>query len=191
MITVFQGEDKIFTIKIRNEQGDPVDVTEVSNIKIQLAKSIGNFLELSSSTITPAKHAVYVSDNFELIATTSGVVGNSISISFDGTTSLGDMVAAWNLANPANQITIQAGEETFIPPVSTITLSGGENEYWQVQVQDPAILGHVQVYLTDRDTQELQKGEINLLVILDFGAHQAGMRRMIKLERAISVEHYR
>jgi len=191
MITVFQGEDKIFTLKVRNEKGDPVDLTEVSDIKVQLAKSIGNFLELSSSNITPAKHATYVAETFTLIAVTSGVEGNSISLSFDGVTSLEDTVIAWNAANPTSQIAIQEGDPTQIPSISTINLSGGENEYWQVQVQDPAVLGLVQVYLTDRDTQQLQTGEINLLLTLDFGTHQAGMRRMVKLQRALDVQHYR
>lgn len=59
-------------------------------------------------------------------ADTLGAAGNSIMLTFDGTSDTYDSVLlAWNAANPSNTATLIAGTGTDIPDAQTISFSGG------------------------------------------------------------------
>lgn len=61
-----------------------------------------------------------------LAATNQGVVGNSILLTGDGATALVDLVAAWNTANPSNQVVIQSGDDSqVLTNAATIALANG------------------------------------------------------------------
>ena len=53
-----------------------------------------------------------------------GTSGNSISLVFNGVSSVSTVVAAWNVANPANQVSF-TGSGATVPSAQTVTLSGG------------------------------------------------------------------
>jgi len=59
-------------------------------------------------------------------ATVIGLLGNAIALSFDGQTSIADVVAAWNAANPANQVSHNAGDDSVHPASGTASLVDGE-----------------------------------------------------------------
>jgi len=56
-----------------------------------------------------------------------GVGGNTISLSFNGTTdTIASVVNAWNTANPANTVVYPTNQpNAYIPPAGTFTLTGG------------------------------------------------------------------
>ena len=56
-------------------------------------------------------------------ANTAGIIGN-VSLTADGTRSIATLIAAWNTANPSNQLTVE-GDGTQIPIAGTIILTGG------------------------------------------------------------------
>lgn len=74
---------------------------------------------------TNPNRATGVYSNINFIAQSPGIIGNSISITFDGLTSIGQIVDAWNLANVSNQV-VYYGNILIsdIPPAGSITLTG-------------------------------------------------------------------
>ncbi len=73
--------------------------------------------------------AGYAADNnqpnpFVVIANNDGDTGNSIALVFDGIDDVTTVVAAWNIANPSNQVTIISGGAS-VPDAGTYPLSGG------------------------------------------------------------------
>lgn len=59
-----------------------------------------------------------------LTANNPGSAGNSIALVFNGSTTIAAAVAAWNIANPTNQVTLTFGVGTQTPTSQTVTLSG-------------------------------------------------------------------
>jgi hypothetical protein len=63
-----------------------------------------------------------------LTANNIGAAGNSIVLTGDGTSTISGLVAAWNAANPGDQVTETAGLGTQTPAIgATMALSGGES----------------------------------------------------------------
>jgi uncharacterized phage protein gp47/JayE len=63
-----------------------------------------------------------------ITANNLGTVGNSVSLTFNGSTTITSQIAAWNAANPANMITLTAGNGIQTPTAfTTVNLSGGIN----------------------------------------------------------------
>jgi hypothetical protein len=67
-----------------------------------------------------------LSGTITFTAVTMGIIGNSISLTFNGFQQVGTVVSAWNAANPTNQVTY-TGSSTAIPDSATVSLSGGVN----------------------------------------------------------------
>ena len=55
-----------------------------------------------------------------------GTIGNTIVLVFDGIKTVATVTAAWNLANPTNQVTF-TGSGATVPTIQTIELVGGVN----------------------------------------------------------------
>ena len=62
-----------------------------------------------------------------LTANTAGIIGNSISLTFDGTNTITQAITAWNAANPSNQITLTAGDGSQIPTAQVLNMTGGQD----------------------------------------------------------------
>ena len=59
-----------------------------------------------------------------------GITGNLISLIFNGTDDVSTVVAAWNAANPTNQV-VFTGSGATVPSAQTVNLSGGAaNTVW-------------------------------------------------------------
>jgi hypothetical protein len=63
---------------------------------------------------------------FTVTANTIGTGGNSVLLVGDGSSSLHNLIIEWNTANPSNQITLTAGDDSQIPSNGgNVQLSGG------------------------------------------------------------------
>lgn len=62
----------------------------------------------------------------DYLASNPGAAGNGISLTFDGLLTVSQVVTAWNLANPTNQVSFSpSGNAGDIPPAGVVTGSGG------------------------------------------------------------------
>jgi len=89
-------------------------------------------LDLSLGNDLPAVAAFFegqvagMTEDVRIEADNAGVVGNSILLQFDGLDDIDAVLAAWNLANPANTATLVSGDGTQIPDnLEEIQLAGG------------------------------------------------------------------
>lgn len=85
-----------------------------------------------SGNTTPAVAASYndqvagMTTNVELEANEAGVIGNSIVLTFDGVIDIAAAIVAWNAANPENEVSLVAGDDTQVPNSGEeIVLAGG------------------------------------------------------------------
>lgn len=81
---------------------------------------------------TPAEAASFtgqvagMTTNVTIDADVAGEDGNLVLLSFDGSDDIDTVIAAWNLANPGNEVTLSSGDGSQIPDNGEeITLSGG------------------------------------------------------------------
>jgi len=54
----------------------------------------------------------------DLLADVAGAAGNSILLTGDGSTDIDDLIAAWNLANPSNTVSLTSGDGSQIPDLA-------------------------------------------------------------------------
>lgn len=99
---------------------------------VNIPDSTHLLLEDAPAVVVPAKHANFVgqvagmTSSVTIQADNAGTAGNSISLSFDGSTSITAEIAAWNTANPSNTASLLSGSGAQIPNnLQTINLSGG------------------------------------------------------------------
>lgn len=82
----------------------------------------------ASASAQPAQFvgiASGVATSVTIVALTPGTAGN-VSLTGDGTSSLNQLIVAWNSANPSNQLQLQLGDDTQILDLDEeITLTGG------------------------------------------------------------------
>ena len=103
----------------------------------------------TNDVVTPAVSATFagpisgITVPVGLQAVTAGIVGNSILLTGDGTATLAALVAAWNTANPTNQVLLTAGDGAEVPDAAeAMQLAGGVDEVvvteggFKVTVQD-------------------------------------------------------
>ncbi len=63
-----------------------------------------------------------------LTAVTAGTAGNSISLTGDGTSTISQLITAWNIAHPSNTVALTSGDGSQIPDLAAVaSLSGGVN----------------------------------------------------------------
>jgi hypothetical protein len=77
------------------------------------------------STQAAAVAATKIDQGITFVADFAGIAGNAIVLNFDGSDTLADVVAAWNVANPFDTVSFTGQSGTFIPEITTIELSGG------------------------------------------------------------------
>lgn len=117
-----------------------------------------------------------VSGGATFTAVNYGVSGNSISLVFDGIDDIDTVVAAWNLANPSNQVTFTGVVGTTVLGAQTVTLANGAqyteftsdsgdysgisvDQYGRVRTSDEDLLAEIQggvtVTATNLDIRDL------------------------------------
>ena len=66
------------------------------------------------------------STSVTITAVNAGTIGNSVNLSFNGSTSINTAITNWNTANPSNTIALTLGDGTQIPSnLAIATLAGG------------------------------------------------------------------
>ncbi len=174
-LKIIRGQDKTAIIKLRDKNGDPVSLENHTQIYVKFLRSNRSELILSKSTI-PAKKASAVIDDNTFAAVTSGANGNNIIISFDGITSIDDIITDWNTNNPTNLVELLSGDGSLVYPLENLQLSGGYNSYIPVLIISD-ILGKFSMTLTDYETNSLAVGENQSITItIDFGEPPEGTR---------------
>lgn len=92
------------------------------------------------STINNASVAYFLgqvagmTEDVEVDADNAGTIGNSILLEFNGSDTIADVVAAWNLANPSNTATVISGDDTQVPDSGTsMQLAEGAEKSYEVE----------------------------------------------------------
>jgi len=95
------------------------DEVAANEVISDLSKALAMF---ASFTGTPAGLTTPIT----LTAANAGVAGNSISLTGDGTSTVNQLISAWNLAHPSNQVNLTSGVGTQVPNNAVvIALAGG------------------------------------------------------------------
>jgi hypothetical protein len=186
-----RGSDAGFKIYLRDQDGRPYDLTGVTALRLRLPKDPIGAVEVTSAE-TPAVAATASLEQdeeaYEFTAETAGLAGNDIELEFDGSTSVQDVVDAWNTANPGNSVSFDGDGDTLLDP-QTVALAGGVDAYTKLVAQTPLQLGTVNVLLSEADTALLKIGKnIAIELTIDKGASPGGQRKVVLLRDALSVE---
>lgn len=175
---IVKGEDRVLTlsIKVRKREGDPYDLTGWTKITAEFRKSDNSILALTTDpadgVAASASHTDGGSTTVTFTADTVGVVGNSISLVFDGIDDVDTVVNAWNTANPGNTVS-HDGAGTEVLPAATINLQDGVDNVTYVTVLGSVVLGKIQVSLTDTHTNQLRLGKTqSIRVKIDKGTER-------------------
>ena len=109
---------------------DPTVADQGDNVGAFLRDAAGNLITTTPTSLyanydgTPAGATTPIN----ITANVSGPGGN-ITLTGDGTSTVAQLIAAWNLANPTNTVTLTAGDGSQIPTNATpITLGGGADK---------------------------------------------------------------
>lgn len=188
---IFKGEDRNIPLDLvritHSGIRRPYKLTGWTKITIQLRQSSGKLLSLDT---IPA-HGIKSSGVYEDVtytATNVGVLGDSISLVFDGSDSIATVVSNWNTMNPANTVEHDASDDSVIPSAGTLNLADGLDDYAKVTVLDEAE-GKIQVRVDNEDTNSLKNGPSgSITAVIDFGDHSAGVRRIASAKNVLDVK---
>lgn len=132
----------------RTKRSPGADATTAVNVTQN-----GPLLTFSSAPSTFASFSGQVAGmttNIVITADNAGSGGNSVALTFDGSTSINAAISAWNIANPSNTITLTSGDGSQIPNnLEEIDLSGGITRTQfnlisgGVQVGDQVLVGNL------------------------------------------------
>lgn len=188
----FRQQDKI-DLKDEKLAGSPRAFDVMQHVKRRLERSFGPGMlpmpdgvsndllvlcELEAqaadpgSPLVPAVAAAFsgqvagMTTDIDLEADEAGAAGNGIVLVGDGASTIAELVDAWNLANPANTLSVTGGDDTQIPDAAEeIQLAGGSDEVPEVPATDASTLmtlsAEVAAHagLQPGDTVELLNGE--------------------------------
>jgi hypothetical protein len=176
-LVIKRGSDASPIFKLRGQYSDdPMDLTGVFNITIELDKANRTKLVLDMSEL-PAQKAYIEIETVKIIADNAGAIGNSIVLPFNGVDDLDTVVGNWNTSNPSNTVSHNGiGDEIFN---GNLRLWGGLDAYSPVQVDGNPILGRVKLILLDTDTKLLKRGDNqSVKITVDYGAPPSGTRKI-------------
>lgn len=138
--------------------------------------------------------------NVTITAVTPGAAGNSILLTGDGTSTITQLISAWNIANPSNQATLSSGDGTQIPnAAAAIQLAGGVNAITgfnlsAVQVGDYVRLGNLFSPLNQGEQKIISKTANSFTVINETGAPEgpitlgSGFASQVQIYSALGVQ---
>jgi hypothetical protein len=94
--------------------------------------------------------------NVTLTALTAGTTGNSIVLAGDGVSSIYTLIAAWNVANPSNQVVLTSGNGDQIPDANTYAtfsaIPAGCTELVNITANNTGTIGNSAVITVDGST---------------------------------------
>jgi hypothetical protein len=104
------------------------EIAQKLNLMVQVLKAHADGEEVAAVAAAFTGQVAGMATDVTIEADNAGAAGNSISLSFDGLTTVSDAIDAWNLANPANTATLAAGDGSQTPDnAESIDLSGGSD----------------------------------------------------------------
>ena len=159
MAEIVKGEDRVLVLSVKQtrKDGDPYDLTGWTKIAVEFRKADGEILQKTTDPVGGVA-STNTHDGVIFTATKVGTLGNSISLIFNGTDDIATVIDTWNLANPSNTVS-HNGSGTAVLTATTLGLSGGVDAQTYVTIAGDALLGKVQVELTDVDTNALRLGK--------------------------------
>ena len=190
--TVVQGEDRIIPLDVVRKTNTnikrPFNLEGWTKLAVQFRRSNSSVLELDS---IPAfgRQAFINYEGVLYTASNVGVSGNAITLVFDGIDDIATVLNAWNVANSGDPVTSDAEDDSVVPVSGTVVLTGGLDDYAKVTVIGDAGDGKIQVQLDNEDTNSLKIGSgQGVAVVVDFGDHDLGNRRIASAKNVINVE---
>lgn len=183
MTTIIRGEDSQFNIKLKELNGDPYDITDLTSAKVMIRGVDASLLEFNTDVILGvAAHATY--EGVIYTADEVGVIGDGIVLVFDGTKTIKDVIDAYNAENPANTVSHNSPTDLIVPSAGTCLLAGWADSYQKVEPISPEVLGKFSVLLLGADTENLKTGKnLPVYILLAKGRE----RKSIVIENAINV----
>jgi hypothetical protein len=185
-LKVIQGEEISFTIALKNQDGDPVDLTGAS-LKVQLPKSDDTTVARRTATLSFTDSSVSVSedsislsdhglvDNDVVQLTSSGTLPAGLALATDYYVKVVDKDAvklSLSLNGEAVNITAAASGGTHAVSALGLAVSG-----------DP-LLGKMSVTLSEAATEALKVGELQTIEVEKI---TSGVKRIIQLKKALTV----
>lgn len=96
------------------------------NAMIDVLKAKANGDEIAAIAASFEGQVAGMTTDVTIVADDAGIDGNSVTLSFDGLDDIDAVLAAWNLANPANTATLASGDGSQIPDnLAEMQLAGG------------------------------------------------------------------
>jgi hypothetical protein len=92
----------------------------------------------SAKTFDDGVIAVFTDSPIDLEAANRGVIGNDILLVGDGALDVDALAAAWNLANPDNEVVVNAGGSEVPDDEAELALAGGVNS--EVDLENGSLL---------------------------------------------------
>ena len=130
---VYNASGRVYSYFLLND--GPGDVrmlfspapTDSGTIKVWHIRQANRFvLDINDNPISNSV-ALEASSGVTFLAVTAGYLGDEISLVFDGIEDIATVVAAWNLANPTNQVA-HDGIGTEVPTAQTLDLAYGGSD---------------------------------------------------------------
>lgn len=185
-ISIRRNSDATFVIYLNKESGRPYSLENMTTARLKLPLQSGGALTVSNAT-TPAVAAQIEYFGITFTAVTAGIIGNSITLTFDALLTVDDVVNAWNTANPSNTVS-HDGTGTEVPDAGTATLVNGADEYKKVDVSGNPILGELTVILPEADTAQLRLGtDLNMELVVIKGISPSGETKIVDLLESLDV----
>jgi hypothetical protein len=182
-VKIIKGEERWITAYVKDEKGNPFNLTNNSEIEVTMAGANGTPIKLTKSPVG----GISASAEYEGVIFTADLVGeagNTISISPDGIKDLDTLVGDWNTANPLNTISHSGLDGSLVVTSGSFTLSGGEDAIISVIIED-AILGKLKFKLEEVDTLKLRVGENQSFYIK---LVEGASTRIVNYERVLHVK---
>lgn len=186
-----RGSDAAFKILLRDQDGRPYDLTGTTYMRLKLPKENIGFVSVDSDLIPAVKATTTIlvgSTSVVFLANTAGILGNDISLIFNGSDTLDDVITDWNAANPSNTVSTTASA-SLVPLAQTAYLSQAVDSYTKVFATSPLQLGEINIILTEADTVLLKIGRnMSMELTFDKGTTPAGQRKVVLLKESLNVE---
>lgn len=186
-LKVIQGEEISFTIALKNQDGDPVDLTG-AKLKVQFPKSDDTVVARGSETQSFTDSKVSVADNTITLAD-HGLVDNDI---IQLTNSGGTLPAG--LALVTNYYVIVVDKDTIKLSLSesgsavdiTAAAGGGTHAVSAIglAVSGDPLLGKMTVTLSEAATAALKVGELQTIEVEKITSN---VKRIVQLKKALTV----
>jgi hypothetical protein len=186
LIKIVQGEEISFTISLKNQDGDPVNLTGAT-LKVQFPKSddtvvargsaaqtfTDSSVSVANNTISLPDHGLVDDDVIQLTTTGTLPAGLALATNYYVKVSDKDLIQlAATAGGSAIDITAAAGGGTHSVPALGLSVSG-----------DP-LLGKISITLSEAATEALKIGDLQTIEVEKI---TAGAKRIVQIKKALTV----